>query len=156
MVLAEGQDMDRREFGLGLPALLAVGGTVEGQVPVKAATAELKTLSSGTFKPGPAKTPQAARVSHAYLAGMLKAGNVRLEMHETIQQPGAEHEAVGTHLHNEIWCVQRGTATLYINGTEHTMEAGDVGLVCAGDEHWIKNAGPGELAYFVLAIGPPE
>ena len=116
----------------------------------------LKTLSSGTFKPGPGKASQSKRASHPYLSGMLKAGNIRLEMHETLQEPGAEHEAVGTHPHNEIWCVQRGTATLFINGTEHTMEAGDVGLVCAGDEHWIKNAGEGELAYFVIAVGPPE
>jgi mannose-6-phosphate isomerase-like protein (cupin superfamily) len=36
------------------------------------------------------------------------------------------------------------------------MEAGDVGLVCAGDQHWIANAGPGELAYFVITVGPPE
>lgn len=116
----------------------------------------MKTLSSGTWKPGTGKASQAKRVSHPYLSGMLKAGNIRLEMHETIQEPGAEHEPVGTHLHSEIWCVQRGTATLFINGTEHTMEAGDVGLVCAGDEHWIKNAGYGELAYFVITVGPPE
>ncbi len=143
--------MNRRQFAGSMAAMVAAG-KMQGQ----SAPAELKTLSSGTFKPQPAKTPGTPRVSHSYLLGMLKAGNIRLEMHETIQQPGAEHEAVGTHLHNEIWCVQRGTATLYINGTEHTMEAGDVGLVCAGDQHWIGNKGPGELAYFVVTVGPPE
>ena len=144
--------MDRREFAVGLPGLLVLAGVVEAQQGGGA----LKTLSSGTWKPGPGKAPQAKRMSHPYLSGMLKAGNIRLEMHETIQEAGAEHEPVGMHLHNEIWCVQRGTATLFINGTEHTMEAGDVGLVCAGDEHWIKNAGNGELAYFVITVGPPE
>jgi quercetin dioxygenase-like cupin family protein len=57
-----------------------------------------------------------------------------------------------------------GTATLYLNGTEHTMEAGDVGpmeagdvgLCCAGDEHWIANKSDGEIAYFVVTVGPPE
>jgi quercetin dioxygenase-like cupin family protein len=146
--------MDRREFGLGLPALLAVAGTAEAQMSAQGPLP--KTLTSGTFKPQPSKTPDAPRVGHQYLLGMLTAGNIRLEMHETIQQPGAEHEAVGTHKHNEIWCVQRGTATLWINGVEHTMEAGDVGLVCAGDQHWIGNKGPGELAYFVITVGPPE
>lgn len=144
--------MDRREFAVGLPGLLALAAGAEGQKT----GSELKTLASGTWKPGPGKPAQAKRMSHPYVGGMLKAGNIRLEMHETIQEAGAEHEPVGTHLHNEIWCVQRGTATLFINGTEHTMEAGDVGIVCAGDEHWIKNAGPGELAYFVIAVGPPE
>ena len=146
--------MDRREFAVGLPGLLALAGMAEGQTA--SAAVSMKTLSSGTWKPGAGKSSQAKRASHPYLSGMLKAGNIRLEMHQTVQEPGAEHEALGTHLHNEIWCVQRGTATLFINGTEHTMEAGDVGLVCAGDEHWIKNGGPGELAYFVIAVGPPE
>ncbi len=150
--------MDRREFATLMPALLAggtfVSSSADAQTP--ASGNGPKTLSSGTFKPGPAKVPQAERVSHAYTSGMLKAGNIRLEMHETIQKPGAAHEPVGTHKHNEIWCVQRGTGTLYINGTEHPLEAGDVGLVCAGDEHWIKNSGDTEFAYFVITVGPPE
>lgn len=152
--------MDRREFASKLPLAMAAATFVESAgaqaVPGAKPAAALKTLTSGTFKPAPAKPSNNGRSSRQYLLGMLKAGNIRLEMHETMQVEGAEHEPVGTHLHNEIWCVQHGTATLYINGVEHTMEAGDVGLVCAGDEHWIKNAGPGELAYFVITVGPPE
>jgi mannose-6-phosphate isomerase-like protein (cupin superfamily) len=52
--------------------------------------------------------------------------------------------------------VKTGVATLYINGTEHRMEAGDVGLVCAGDQHWIANGGDTVLSYFVITVGPPE
>ena len=94
--------------------------------------------------------------SHQFLTGMLAGGTIRLEMHESVQQAGAPHEAVGTHKHSEIWLMQRGTATLYLNGTEHTMEAGDVGLCCAGDEHWIANKSDAEIAYFVVTVGPPE
>jgi quercetin dioxygenase-like cupin family protein len=108
------------------------------------------------FKPQPGRGMQGGHESHQFLTGMLKAGNIRLEMHESVQQTGAPHEAVGTHKHAEIWLVQRGTATLYLNGTEHTMEAGDVGLCCAGDEHWIANKSDGEIAYFVVTVGPPE
>ena len=117
---------------------------------------ELKQLTSGTFSPGPGYGSLPKRISHRYLIGMLKAGDTRLEMHETIQEPGALHEPVDTHLHNEIWLVQRGTAALSINGVEHRMEAGDVGLVCAGDKHWVRNIGTTELAYFVVTLGPPE
>ncbi len=150
--------MDRREFTAIIPSLLAAVAILPEHTQAQTAPAPtaLKTLTSGTFKPGPAKVPQAERVSHAYTAGMLKAGNIRLEMHETIQKPGAQHEPIGTHKHNEIWCIQRGTGTLYINGTEHPLEAGDTGLVCAGDEHWIKNTGDTEFAYFVITVGPPE
>ena len=149
--------MDRREFASGL---LAAGATLpvaaKAQTPAAKAPAALKSLSSGVFKPAPAKAGQQGHTSQAVLIGLVPPGNIRLEAHESVQQPGAPHEAVGTHKHSEIWCVQRGVASLYINGTEHRMEAGDIGLVCAGDEHWISNAGDTELAYYVLTVGPPE
>ncbi len=99
---------------------------------------------------------QGGHESHQFLTGMLSGGTIRLEMHESVQQAGAPHEAVGTHKHSEIWLMQRGTATLYLNGTEYTMNAGDVGLCCAGDEHWIANKSDAEIAYFVVTVGPPE
>ena len=156
--------MDRREFAAMMPALMVALGAGEagaqftgpvGKDP-KPKQSELKEIPSGTYKPGPGYGSLPKRVSHRYMIGMLKAGGVRLEMHETIQEPGAEHEPVEKHLHNEIWLVQRGSASLFINGTEHRMEAGDVGLVNAGDMHWVKNVGDGELAYFVVTVGPPE
>ena len=161
-------DLNRRDFAGMLAALL---GTVtlastnaEGQAAAPAgaqaaagaAPRAMKELTSGVFKPQQGKGMQGGHESHQFLAGMLAGGTIRLEMHESVQQPGAPHEAVGTHKHSEIWLVQRGKATLYLNGTEHTMEAGDVGLCCAGDEHWIANKGDTELAYFVVTVGPPE
>ena len=150
--------MDRREFATRAPALLALGSLLPREAEGQAAKspAELKQLTSGVFKPGAPKAGQEGHTSQSFLIGTLAAGNIRLEMHESVQQPGAPHEAVGTHKHSEIWCVKTGVATLYINGTEHRMEAGDVGLVCAGDTHWIANAGDSELAYFVITVGPPE
>jgi len=156
--------LNRREFAGLAPALLGFAGLLAGKAEGQAAPAaagaaparELKELNSGVFKPQPGRGMQGGPESHQFLTGMLKAGNIRLEMHESVQQPGAPHEAVGTHKHSEIWLVQRGTATLYLNGTEHKMEAGDVGLCCAGDEHWIANGGDTELAYFVVTVGPPE
>ncbi len=170
-------EMNRRDFAAMFSALLAAGGlltekaeaqavgAVAGQVggPSSAATASgerparpLQQLTSGVYRPQPGRGMQGGHESHSFLAGMLKAGGIRLEMHQSVQQPGAQHEAVGTHKHSEIWLMQRGVATLYLNGTEHRMEAGDVGLCCAGDEHWIANAGESELAYFVVTVGPPE
>ena len=156
--------MDRRDFAAMAPAFLAMTALAsrqaEGQNTGPAGgtqkQSDLKELTSGTFKPGPGYGSLPKRVSHRYLIGMLKAGNLRIEMHETIQEPGALHEPVDTHLHNEIWCVREGVGELFINGETHKMEVGDVGLVCAGDKHWIRNAGEGQLAYFVITVGPPE
>jgi hypothetical protein len=143
--------------GQAAPAGAAAVDAVAGAMG-KGATAgrQMKTLTSGVFKPQQGKGMVGGHESHSFLSGILTAGNIRLEMHESVQAPGAPHEAVGTHKHSEIWLVQRGTATLYLNGTEHTLDAGDVGLCCAGDEHWISNKGDTELAYFVVTAGPPE
>lgn len=163
-------DVNRREFAGMVAALMALAGAAQGaeaQVnpggPMQpagqgagAAPRAMKQLTSGVFKPQPGKGMVGGHESHQFLAGMLAGGTIRLEMHESVQQAGAPHEAVGTHKHSEIWLMQRGTATLYLNGVEHTMEAGDVGLCCAGDEHWIANKSDGEIAYFVVTVGPPE
>lgn len=147
--------MDRREFAALLPVLLAGSGLVgkgaEGQ------SASLPVIESGVYKPTPAKAgSMAGHSSSRYLAGMLKAGNIRLEMHESTIQPGAEHEAVGTHLHSEIWLVREGTAELTTNGVARTMVAGDVGICCAGDKHFVANTSDKPVTYFVVTVGPPE
>jgi quercetin dioxygenase-like cupin family protein len=162
-------DLNRRDFAgmvaalLGTAALAAAktegqSGVVAGG-PAAAGAAPMRqvpALSSGVFKPQPGKGMVGGHESHQFLAGMLAGGTIRLEMHESVQQAGAPHEAVGTHKHSEIWLMQRGVGTLYLNGTEHTMEAGDVGICVAGDEHWIANKSDGEIAYFVVTVGPPE
>jgi quercetin dioxygenase-like cupin family protein len=147
--------MDRREFGALVPALMGglalIPGSAEGQ------SASLPVLESGVFKPTPAKAgSMAGHSSSRYVAGMLKAGNIRLEMHESTIEPGAEHEAVGTHLHSEIWLVREGTAELTTNGVARTMVAGDVGICCAGDKHFIANTSDKPVIYFVVTVGPPE
>jgi len=157
--------MDRRDFTGMLAAVLGtlVSTSAEGQTAAAAggqaagtAPRPMKELTSGVFKPQPGKGMVGGHESHQFLAGMLSGGTIRLEMHESVQAVGAPHEAVGTHKHSEIWLVQRGVGTLYLNGTEYTMQAGDVGICCAGDEHWIANKGDAELAYFVVTVGPPE
>jgi quercetin dioxygenase-like cupin family protein len=165
--------IDRRAFGTMLVALSA-SAAAQGQKHEAGTMPEImqeaglvapvsgpvgsphETLHSGTFSPGPAGASTTGRVSRKFLSGTLTAGNIQFEMHETVQEPGAVHEPVGTHKHNEIWCVKRGTASLFINDVEHRMSAGDIGLVTAGDRHWIKNIGKDQLAYFVITVGPPE
>jgi hypothetical protein len=96
--------MDRREFAAFLPALLAGSALIPEGVE---AQNSLSVIESGVYKPAPAKTgSMEGHSSSRYLMGMLKAGNIRLEMHESTIQAGAQHEAVGTHLHSEIWLVR--------------------------------------------------
>jgi quercetin dioxygenase-like cupin family protein len=152
--------MDRREFSALLPALLAATALLPENASAQADSAKPKAvqplLASGVFKAGAPKDPAAERVSQPFIHGMLKAGNIQLEIHETTQKPGAVHEAIGTHLHSEIWLVKEGVCELNINGVSHRMEAGDIGLVTAGDKHFVANAGDTQCSYFVVTVGPPE
>jgi quercetin dioxygenase-like cupin family protein len=146
--------MDRREFATLLPALLAGSALMPEMAE---AAASLPTLESGVYKPTlPKDGSQAGHTSSHYLMGMLKAGNIRLEMHESTIQAGADHEPVGTHLHSEIWLVREGTAELTTNGVARKMIAGDVGICIAGDKHFIANTSNAPVTYFVVTVGPPE
>ena len=166
--------MDRREFATLLPALLATtalsaqqAGTMDhpvmghptpgppnGNKPKGAV--KLPPLISGVYTPGAGYGSLPKRKSHRYFLGMLAAGNIQLECHETIQEVGALHEPDETHLHNELWFVQEGHCELTINGVTRKMNPGDVGLVCAGNHHYIRNAGETQCTYFVVTLGAPE
>jgi quercetin dioxygenase-like cupin family protein len=145
--------MDRREFTTLLPALLAGVAAL----PEKAEGATLPMLESGIFKPGPAThgaIPK--RASRRYAMGMLKAGDIRLEIHETTQEVGAPHEPIESHLHSEIWLVREGTVELTVNGKAQRLNAGEMGLCVAGDKHYIQNVGDTPATYFVVTVGPAE
>jgi quercetin dioxygenase-like cupin family protein len=145
--------MDRRDFAALLPALLA-GLSAE---PLQAAGASLPTVESGAYKPGQQRTGSLPkRASRAYTKGILKAGNIQIEVHETTQEVGAPHEPEETHRHSEIWLVREGTIELTVNGMPRRLEAGDIGICVAGDKHYLQNAGNTPATYFVVAVGPPE
>ncbi len=171
--------MDRRDFTTLLPALIAATallpesaaaqqtGTMDrpvtgeptpgppnGNKPKGAVT--LPMVASSVYTPGASYGSLPKRASHRYVLGMLNAGNIQLEIHETIQEPGALHEPTDKHLHNEIWLVKEGTAELTINGVTRRMSAGDIGIVNAGDLHYVRNAGTTQCTYFVVTLGPPE
>jgi mannose-6-phosphate isomerase-like protein (cupin superfamily) len=170
--------MDRREFAAIVPRLLAAVALMPEAVAQQVPTGDMEHPVMGQSTPGPASgakpkgalpelvsgvyTPGAGygslpkRKSHRYLVGMLKAGNIQIEMHETIQEVGALHEPTEKHLHNEIWLVREGLCELTTNGVTRRMGPGDVGLCCAGDYHYIRNAGETQCTYFVVTVGPPE
>jgi mannose-6-phosphate isomerase-like protein (cupin superfamily) len=175
--------MDRREFATMVPALLAAVALMPessaqqaGGLPASAGNMEhpamgeptpgpdtgtkpkgvLPEIVSGVYTPGKGYGSLPKRVSHRYLIGMLKAGDIQIEMHETIQEVGALHEPTEKHLHNEIWLVREGLCELTTNGVTRQMKAGDVGICCAGDYHYIRNAGETQCTYFVVTVGPVE
>ncbi len=160
--------MNRRKFSTLLPALMGVAGWTKGEVfaqapdsapankPAARPRSPLPVLEPGVFPLGETLAGGTGRKAHQYFAGMLVTGNIRLESHVTVLQPGAPHEAVDKHLHSEMWLMREGTVELNINGEPHTLNVGDVGLVTAGNLHYVKNIGTGPASYFVVTLGPPE
>jgi hypothetical protein len=170
--------MDRRQFAALLPALIAATALapqahaqqdsaaahpdadhpIPGQPTpgIESVPKPLPELVSGVYTPSAPYGSSPGRKSQRYLAGILKAGNIQTEMHETHQEVGAVHEAVGKHLHSEIWFVKEGICELMTNGISRRMGPGDVGLCCAGDLHYVRNAGDTPCTYFVITVGPPE
>jgi len=168
--------IDRRAFSALLPAIIAATALApEAQAQqaakqtdmdhpapgqptpgIEAVPKPLPELVSGVYTPSAPYGSAPGRKSQRYLAGILKAGNIQTEMHETHQEVGAVHEAVGKHLHSEIWFVKEGVCELMTNGVIRRMGPGDVGLCCAGDLHYVRNAGDTPCTYFVITVGPPE
>ena len=87
---------------------------------------------------------------------MLKAGNIQIEMHETMQEAGpCMSPPTSICTMRSGWCSE-GVCELTTNGVTRRMVAGDVGVCCAGDLHYIRNAGDTQCTYFVVTVGPPE
>lgn len=156
--------MNRREFSALLPALLSAAAllpeTAQAQTaqtaPAPDATTEsLPALKSGVYPPGPPYGMQPGRSSNRLIMGMLP-NDIRCEAHVTTIEPGTPHEAIGHHLHSEIWYITEGTPTLMTNGVERLMHVGDLGLCAAGDLHYIANYSKERCSYFVITAGPPE
>ena len=87
--------MNRREFSSLVPALLALGASASANAQLtgppgkdpKPKQSEVKPVVSAIYTPGPGYGSLPKRVSHRHAIGMLTAGNIRLEMHETIRGP---------------------------------------------------------------------
>lgn len=152
--------MNRREFSTLLPALLSAAAllpeaAVAQTAPTPAATTALEPLKSGVYPPSAPSGSPTGRSSKRLVMGMLP-GNIRCEAHVSTIEPGTPHEAIGTHLHSEIWYVVEGTPTLMTNGVERLMNVGDLGICSAGDTHYIANYSKSRCSYFVITAGPPE
>jgi mannose-6-phosphate isomerase-like protein (cupin superfamily) len=78
----------------------------------------------------------------------------KFSVHESALQPG--HEPHPPHHHNgeEIFMMLEGTLEVTINGNSSRIAKGSVAFVGSGDQHGIRNPGPGLAKYFVIELGP--
>lgn len=153
--MTERSPMNRREFSILLSMLAAAPAAIPaGAEP---AHTPLAMLASGRYPEGPATHPSTpGRTSRHIVIGMLP-DNIRFEAHVTTLAPGAPPEAIAHHKHTEIWLVREGQVTLMTDGVTRTLQAGDMGICIAGDNHYVANASQSApCSYFVITVGPPE
>jgi len=55
---------------------------------------------------------------------------------------------------SELYIIQRGEATVFIDGHAHLVTAGDVILIPAGSEQYVVNAGKSSLDFWCI-VSPP-
>jgi mannose-6-phosphate isomerase-like protein (cupin superfamily) len=78
----------------------------------------------------------------------------KFSVHESALQPG--HEPHPPHHHNgeEMFLMLDGTLEVTIDGKASRLTKGSVAFVGSGDQHGIRNPGPGLAKYFVIELGP--
>lgn len=86
------------------------------------------------------------------LDGMTHAG-AHLEVHETVLGPGKMPHPPHHHEHEELFLISKGTLEVTIAGKSTTIGPGSAAFIHSGEEHGIKNIGPEDAQYFVVAIG---
>jgi mannose-6-phosphate isomerase-like protein (cupin superfamily) len=91
--------------------------------------------------------------TRSILKGLLATGE-RIEVHETVLEPGAGPHPPHHHKHSEMWLIREGTVEITINGRVSQIGPGSAAFVASNEEHGIRNPGTIPASYFVVAVGP--
>lgn len=75
-------------------------------------------------------------------------------VHESALQPGHEPHPPHHHIGEEMFLMLEGALEVTINGKTSRITKGSVAFVGSGDQHGIRNPGPGLAKYFVIELGP--
>jgi mannose-6-phosphate isomerase-like protein (cupin superfamily) len=144
--------MTRREMCLLLPAAAMLPGAA---APVSVAGEQDTSLPSAgySFEKLPVKTAPSGAQTRAIFKGKLATGE-SIETHATTLPPGAMPHPPHHHVHSEMFFMREGTLELSVNGTTFPLGPGSVGFVRSNEEHGVKNVGPTQANYFVVAVGP--
>lgn len=135
----------RRNLAIVLAALAARGA--RGQDSSKRLASK-----AFPFDELPTKEGKTSR-SHAVLNGETHTG-YPVEVHVTELSAGESPHAPHRHLHEEMFLMQRGLLDATVNGKTTRLTPGSVCYINSNDLHGVRNPGPREAEYFVVALGP--
>ncbi len=139
----------RRSFCAGsLPALLALAASArEGR-------ADAKEPLQSFVRPFAEMQPHvgAATTMRPVVEGYSAEGT-RLEVHETLLNPGAEPHPPHRHKHEEFVLLMKGNLQATIDGKTESLTPGSVAFWKSMSLHGLHNPGPEPAQYFIVAFG---
>ncbi|MCB9384363.1 MAG: cupin domain-containing protein [Bryobacterales bacterium] len=136
--------ISRRRAAALLPALLTAAA------PAKAADLPSKTVNADEAQ---LRQKEGVTTGRLFFEGMTHE-NIRVELHETILQPGKAPHAPHRHAREEMVIVKQGKLLVEIEGEEpKVVAAGGAVYVASNKMHGWKNAGDSITSYFVVEIG---
>jgi quercetin dioxygenase-like cupin family protein len=144
------QEINRREFGLMISALAALGPSAEAQPATEAPALAHSEIFA--FDKLPVQTGANGMTTRAVIRGTLATGEY-IEVHETMLPPGEMPHPPHRHTHSELLLIREGKLEVTSDGQHGFVEPGGVIFTASGVLHGLKNVGSGPANYFVVAVG---
>lgn len=137
-------NLSRRE----LSALFAAG------LPMQTTPASTEHLPSKVYVFDQLEVHHGDALESRSLVGGKTVDGCKFSVHESALQPGHEPHPPHHHKGEEMFLMLKGTLEVTINGKPSRITKGSVAFVGSGDQHGIRNPGPGLAKYFVVELGP--
>jgi len=135
--------LSRRDLATLLPVLAAADAAAQ--------TSSKLTSHVYKFEDLPVRT-NGQNQSRAILKGETYTG-LPLEVHMTDLAAGMAPHPPHHHVHEEMVLLLEGQLDVTITGQTTRATAGSAIYFASGDEHGMRNPGPGRARYFVVALG---
>ena len=90
------------------------------------------------------------------MVGGKTVDGCKFAVHESALKLGQEPHPAHHHNGEEMFLMLDGALEVTINGKTSRITKGSVAFVGSGDQHGIRNPGPGLAKYFVIELGPQK
>jgi len=89
------------------------------------------------------------------MAKIALAATTRAQLDLYCLEAGQEQKPHAHADQDKIYVVLEGRARVVVDGKEETLDAGEAVVASAGQEHGVRNPGPGRLLALVVVAPPP-
>ncbi len=150
-------EMNRRDFGVALAALAAVGLAVEGSAAEAQGDGGMTASRVFRYEEMPVTKNANGGWGREVFHGVLATGEY-VAVHESMLPPGKMPHAPHKHRNSEIICVREGKLEFLNDGKvdPKPVGPGDIIFVASEVMHGWTNVGKTDALYFVVEISRKE